>query len=77
MAQPGCGVDKKCGDYCMDKNQVRPIKEKSFDKRKIFFKNGSCSMLLFKNIDASNAQVRVNFLKKVYPDWRGQFVITR
>ena len=77
MAQPGCGVDKKCGDYCMDKNQVRPIKEKSSDKRKIFFKNGSCSMLLFKNIDASNAQIRVNFLKRIYADWRGQFVITK
>lgn len=57
-------------------NQVRPVKEIS-SKRKIFFKNGSCSMLLFKDIDASNAKIRVDFLKRIYADWRGQFIITR
>lgn len=58
-------------------NQAHPVKEKS-DLRKILFKNHSgSSMVLFKNIPADRALVRVNFLKRVYGDWRGQFVITR
>ena len=59
------------------KNQVHPIAEKS-NLRKVLFKNSSgSSMILFKNLDVVNASVRVNALKQIYSDWRGEFIIVR
>lgn len=59
------------------KNQVHHISKKT-DKRKIIFKNHSgASMVLFKDIDYVNASVRVNALRSLYSDWRGQFIIVR
>ena len=59
------------------KNQVHRISENK-DLRKIIFKNRSgSSMVMFKDIDYVNASVRVNALKQLYPDWRGQFIIVR
>ena len=59
------------------KNQVHRVSENK-ELRKIIFKNRSgASMVLFKDIDYVNATVRVSALKRLYSDWRGQFVITR
>ena len=59
------------------KNQVHRVSENK-DLRKIIFKNRSgSSMVVFKDIDYVNASVRVNALKQLYPDWRGQFIIVR
>lgn len=58
-------------------NQVHRVSNKT-DLRKIIFKNRSgASMVLFKDIDYVNASVRVNALRSLYPDWRGQFIIVR
>ena len=58
------------------KNQVhRPSENKAL--RKIYFKNNGASILMFKDIDYVNACIRVKALKRLYSDWRGQFVITR
>jgi hypothetical protein len=54
----------------------RPSENK--DLRKIIFKNRSgSSMVLFKDVDYVNASVRVNALKRLYSDWRGEFIIVR
>ena len=46
--------------------------------RKIIFKNRSgSSMVLFKNIDVVDASVKVKTLKRLYSNWRGQFIIVR
>lgn len=59
------------------KNQVHRISENK-ELRKIVFKNRSgASMVLFKDIDVTNASIRVRTLKRIYSDWRGQFVIIR
>lgn len=59
------------------KNQTRYISGNK-DLRKIIFKNRSgASMVMFKDIDYVNASVRVNALRQLYPDWRGQFIIVR
>lgn len=59
------------------KNQAHRVSENK-DLRKIIFKNRSgSSMVVFKDIDYVNASVRVNALKQLYPDWRGQFIIVR
>lgn len=59
------------------KNQVHHISGNK-DLRKIIFKNRSgASMVMFKDIDYVNASVRVNALKRLYPDWRGEFIIVR
>ena len=59
------------------KNQTHHISGNK-DLRKIIFKNRSgSSMVMFKDIDYVNASVRVNALRQLYPDWRGQFIIVR
>ena len=59
------------------KNQVHRVSENK-DLRKVIFKNRSgSSMVVFKDIDYQNASIRVDTLKKIYPDWRGQFIIVR
>lgn len=59
------------------KNQAHPVAEKS-NLRKVLFKNSSgSSMVLFKNVDVVNASIRVNALKRLYSDWRGEFIIVR
>ena len=62
---------------CKTKNQVHYISGNK-DRRKIIFKNKSgASMVMFKDIDYVNASVRVNALKRLYSDWRGEFIIVR
>lgn len=59
------------------KNQVHRVSE---DKtlRKVIFKNRSgSSMVLFKDIDYVSATVRVKALKRLYSDWKGEFIIIR
>lgn len=59
------------------KNQVHHVSGNK-DLRKIIFKNKSgASMVMFKDIDYVNASVRVNALKRLYSDWRGEFIIVR
>lgn len=60
------------------KNQAHPHASGNTNLRKILFKNSSgSSMVLFKNLDVANASVRVNALKQIYSDWRGEFIIVR
>lgn len=59
------------------KNQTHHVSGNK-ELRKIIFKNRSgSSMVMFKDIDYVNASVRVNALRQLYPDWRGQFIIVR
>lgn len=59
------------------KNQTHRVSENK-DLRKVIFKNRSgASMVMFRDIPYYKASVRVNALKALYPDWRGQFIITR
>ena len=57
------------------KNQERYISRNNL--RKIIFKSKGATMTLFKDIDITNASIRVKVLKRLYSDWRGQFVIIR
>jgi hypothetical protein len=57
-------------------NQTRRISENK-DLRKIVFKNKCSTMVLFKDIDYVNASIRVKALKRLYHDWRGQFIIIK
>ena len=59
------------------KNQVRKINSENKDLRKIIFKNNGASMILFKDIDYVNASIRVKTLKRIFSDWRGEFIIVR
>lgn len=45
--------------------------------RKIVFKTSSATIILFKDLKPDEALVRVEALKRIYTDWRGQFVIIR
>jgi len=47
------------------------------DLRKIIFKAKGATMTLFKDVPYWNAPIRVAALKRLYTDWRGQFIITR
>lgn len=59
------------------KNQAHRVSENK-DLRKIIFKNRSgSSMVLFKDVDYTNASIRVKALKRIYSDWRGEFIIVR
>lgn len=59
------------------KNQTHRVSENK-ELRKIIFKNRSgASIPLFKDIDVVNAQIRIHALKRLYSDWRGEFIITR
>lgn len=58
------------------KNQVHNVV--NTDKRKIYFKNRSgSSMLIFKDLTPYDAAQRRKALKRIYTDWRGEFIITR
>jgi len=59
------------------KNQVHHVSGNK-NLRKVIFKNRSgSSMVIFKNIDYVNATLRVKTLKRIYSDWRGEFIIVR
>ena len=57
-------------------NQARRIGENK-ELRKIIFKSKGATMTLFKDIPYYNATIRVEALKRLYSDWRGEFVIIR
>lgn len=58
-------------------NQAHHISDNK-NLRKIIFKNKSgASMVLFKDIDVVNASIRVKTLKRLYSNWRGEFIIVR
>lgn len=59
------------------KNQAHHVGNKDKDLRKIIFKRKGCTMTLFEDIDYVNASIRVETLKRLYSDWKGQFVIIR
>lgn len=59
------------------KNQKNVIAPKQ-DLRKIYFKNRSgSSMILFKDLTPYQAITRKKALKRIYSDWRGEFIISR
>ena len=58
------------------KNQVHRVG--NGELRKIIFKNCSgSSMILFRDLDVVNASLRVKTLKRIYSDWKGQFINIR
>lgn len=58
-------------------NQAQHVGSDEKDLRKIIFKSGGSTMTLFKDIDYVNAQAKVKTLKRLYSDWRGEFIIIR
>lgn len=58
-------------------NQAHHVGSNNKDLRKIVFKRRGATITLFENIDYVNASIRVETLKKLYSDWRGQFIIIR
>lgn len=46
-------------------------------KWKIYFKKNGNSMLLFDNLNGTNAVLRRNTLKRLFSDWKGHFIITK
>lgn len=59
------------------KNQPHHVGTSQKDIRKVYFKHDGCSMLIFDKLTYYNASVRVNALMRLYPDWKGKFIITR
>jgi hypothetical protein len=59
------------------KNQPNPPSKDKGVLRKVIFKGKDATIVLFKDIDIVNASVRINVLKNLYHDWRGEFIITR
>lgn len=59
------------------KNQAHHVGSDKKDLRKIIFKSKGATIILFKDIDYVNASIRVKALKRLYSDWKGQFVIIR
>lgn len=59
------------------KNQPHHVGSDKKDLRKIIFKSKEATMTLFKDVPYWNAPIRVAALKRLYTDWRGQFIITR
>lgn len=59
------------------KNQAHHVGSDKKDLRKIIFKSNGSTTTLFKDIDYVNASIRVKALKRLYSDWRGQFIIIR
>jgi hypothetical protein len=45
--------------------------------QKIYFKYKGNSMCIFEGLTWSNAFLRVKALKRLYNDWRGEFIITK
>lgn len=61
-------------------NQVnRPEKKNKWDDNrwKIYFKSHGASMLMFDHLTGTNAVIRAKSLKRLYNDWKGNFIITR
>lgn len=44
---------------------------------KVYFKHDGASILLFEKLLAHQAIQRANILRRLYTDWRGQFIITK
>jgi len=57
-------------------NQAHHISDNT-DLRKIIFKSKGATITLFKDIPYWNAKTRVDALKRIYSDWRGEFIIIR
>lgn len=72
---------KEASNVLCTKNQVHNIPSKETSKkdvRKVYFKNRSgSSMLMFKDLTPYDAAQRRKALKRIYTDWRGDFIITR
>ena len=58
------------------KNQANNPKPNR-DLVKIYFKSHGASMVMMKNLKPHDAAQRRDFLKRVYSDWCGEFIITR
>ena len=58
-------------DYNME------AKKEKNELRKIIFKTKGATIVLFRDIPYWNASIRVKALKRIYNDWRGEFIITR
>lgn len=57
---------------------MEPEADQKKDLRKIIFKNRSgASMVLFRNLEPYKAAQRRNALKRMFTDWRGEFIIVR
>lgn len=44
---------------------------------RVYFKNGGCSMLIFKGIKRASAVARICALKRMYSDFQGSFIIAQ
>jgi hypothetical protein len=57
---------------------MKPEANQKKDLRKIIFKNKSgASMVLFRDLEPYKAAQRRNALKRMFTDWRGEFIIVR
>lgn len=57
---------------------MKPEANQKKDLRKIIFKNRSgASMVLFRDLEPYKAAQRRNALKRMFTDWRGEFIIVR
>lgn len=55
---------------------MKPEANQKKDLRKIIFKNRSgASMVLFRNLEPYQAAQRRSALKRIFTDWRGEFII--
>lgn len=58
------------------KNQVNNPKPNQ-DLRKIYFKRNGASIVMFEKLTPYDAAQRKEALKRLYSDWRGEFIISR
>lgn len=57
---------------------MKPEANQKKDLRKIIFKNRSgASMVLFRDLEPYKAAQRRSALKRMFTDWRGEFIIVR
>lgn len=58
------------------KNQVNNPKPQQ-ETRKIYFKRNGASIAMLEGLTPYDAAQRRKTLKRIYTDWKGEFIITR
>jgi len=59
------------------KNQPNAPSGKKDALRKVIFKGKGATIIVFKDIDVVNASQRIETLKSLYHDWKGEFIMIR
>ena len=59
------------------KNQPNAPSKNKGDLRKVIFKGKGATIVMFKDIDVVNASQRIETLKSLYHDWKGEFIMIR